>query len=299
MATSVDNSDALDVQPSTAVDYQDLRSLDVGEEGAKHFGKGFPSPQSSWRRVCPTNRLVLALIAACGILTLSVVVLGFQGVQLNAEKWGTTKALNSFNQTVWTGLSSLQNKRNSTGWRLTSLGKLLMAHSVKMKKANDLFQEQLENLQQDSRSFSCDLVEMRSNGTKSGCCPKDWQIFQESCYWMSRSTLSWENAKSNCERKNAHLVIFNSPEEKRFINQRKRSGYTWIGLTDVSGAWKWVDGSTYTFRKNDWVENQPDHWYGHGLGGGEDCVHMYSSGLWNDNHCSRSFYWICEMELKF
>ncbi|KAH0626066.1 hypothetical protein JD844_000785 [Phrynosoma platyrhinos] len=185
MATSVVNSDTLDVQPSTSVNYQDLESLDEGDER-------FPSPQSSCRRVCPTNRLVLALMAACGILTLSVVVLGFQG-------------------------------------------------------------------------------------TKSGCCPKDWQMFQESCYWMSRATLSWENAKRNCERKNAHL---------RFINQRKRPVMIWIGLTDVSGNW------------NDWMENQPDHWYGHGLGGGEDCVHMNAGGAWNDNHCSRAFYWICEMELK-
>ncbi|XP_060635893.2 asialoglycoprotein receptor 1-like [Anolis sagrei] len=297
MATSVVNSPALDDQPSTAADYQDLRSLEEGDESGPSSWKAPPLTQSSWRRVCPTSRLVLALMAACSILTLSVVALGFQGVQLNSEKWGAMEAIKSFNQTVWTGLNGLRNKRNSTGWKLKSLEKILTDRNEKMKKANKIFEEQLDTLQQDSKSFHCALVEMKSNGTRSGCCPKNWLQFQESCYWMSSGTLSWENAKRNCERKNSHLLIFNSPEEKRFIYQR-RSSSTWIGLTDVTGDWKWVDGSSYTLNRDDWQPNQPDHWYGHNLGGGEDCVHLTSDGAWNDNHCSRSFYWICEMELK-
>ncbi|KAF7236764.1 Asialoglycoprotein receptor 1 [Varanus komodoensis] len=157
---------------------------------------------------------------------------------------------------------------------------------------------QLSNLQQDTKEVHCELVEMKSNGTKSGCCPKGWLAFKESCYWISSVTASWNNAQRDCERKQGHLVTINSPEEKVFVNQRKKPRHTWIGLTDVSGIWKWSDGTLYSFDRADWSQGQPDHWYGHGLGGGEDCVEMYPNGDWNDSHCSLLYYWICEMPLK-
>ncbi|XP_062992565.1 asialoglycoprotein receptor 1-like [Elgaria multicarinata webbii] len=300
MATSVVNSAAGDYepQPTMAADYQDLKSLDVADESGKRFGRGLPPSQSSWRRICPTNRLVLILMGLCTILALSVGILGIQGVQLSRDQWGTQEALKSFNKTVSSGLSILQRKRNSTSWKLAALEKTLSTDNDKMEKVRKLIQGQLDTLQEDTRTFQCDLVELKSNGTKSGCCPKGWIIFQESCYWMSRSTMSWGSAKSDCQRKKAHLVALNSPEEARFVNQRRRPGHTWIGLTDVSGTWKWEDGTLYTLKQTDWSEGQPDHWYGHDLGGGEDCVEIYPSGYWNDNHCSRSFGWVCEMALK-
>ncbi|XP_077772924.1 asialoglycoprotein receptor 1-like isoform X3 [Podarcis muralis] len=228
-------------EPSVAKEYEDLQSLDVPGERGQHFGRALPPFQSPWRRICPTNRLVLVLMGFCFVLTLSVALLG------------------------------IQIKKQVEG--------------------------QLDTLKQDSRAFRCELVEMRSNGSKTGCCPKGWKNFEESCYWMSQDAASWNQAKLDCEKKDAHLVIINSPQEKRFVSQRWRSVDIWIGLTDVTGVWKWVDGTSYMLQQEDWAEGQPDHWYGHGLGGGEDCVQAYSNGLWNDNHCSLRFSWMCEMEL--
>uniref|UniRef100_A0A8D2LD30 C-type lectin domain-containing protein n=1 Tax=Varanus komodoensis TaxID=61221 RepID=A0A8D2LD30_VARKO len=70
---------------------------------------------------------------------------------------------------------------------------------------------------------------------------------RSSCYWISSVTASWNNAQRDCERKQGHLVTINSPEEKVFVNQRKKPRHTWIGLTDVSGIWKWSDGTLYSF----------------------------------------------------
>lgn len=72
---------------------------------------------------------------------------------------------------------------------------------------------------------------------------------------------------------------------------------TWIGLTDQNGPWRWVDGTDYEKGFTHWAPKQPDNWYGHGLGGGEDCAHFTSDGRWNDDVCQRPYRWVCEMKL--
>lgn len=47
-----------------------------------------------------------------------------------------------------------------------------------------------------------------------------------------------------------------------------------------------------------WRPLQPDDWYGHGLGGGEDCAHFTPDGRWNDDVCQRPYRWVCETELN-
>ncbi|XP_044273064.1 asialoglycoprotein receptor 1-like [Varanus komodoensis] len=283
MATSVVNPAASEPQPAAAMEDQDFGSLDVADESGRRFG---------------TGRLVLLLTALGAVLTLAVVIVGVRGIQLGGEQRGTREALQSFNQTFFSQLSGLRHRRNSTEQKLAALWKTLQGHGSKIEKDQKRLRVQLSNLQQDTKEVHCELVEMKSNGTKSGCCPKGWLAFKESCYWISSVTASWNNAQRDCERKQGHLVTINSPEEKVFVNQRKKPRHTWIGLTDVSGIWKWSDGTLYSFDRADWSQGQPDHWYGHGLGGGEDCVEMYPNGDWNDSHCSLLYYWICEMPLK-
>ena len=45
-----------------------------------------------------------------------------------------------------------------------------------------------------------------------------------------------------------------------------------------------------------WAPEQPDDWYGHGLGGGEDCAHITVDGRWNDDVCPRPYRWVCEAQ---
>lgn len=54
---------------------------------------------------------------------------------------------------------------------------------------------------------------------------------------------------------------------------------------------------TCVFVHRNWAPLQPDNWFGHGLGGGEDCAHITTGGPWNDDVCQRTFRWICEMKL--
>ncbi|XP_063157809.1 asialoglycoprotein receptor 1-like isoform X2 [Candoia aspera] len=289
--------EALEPQPMAEADYEALQSPNVAGESGKDFGEGLPLPKSSFRRVCPTSRLVLALMVFCGILILSVSILGIQGIQFSKGLQETRKELQNFNQTSMLGVGNLKNKRNSTGWKLAMLEQALTRENDKLEKVKERTQSQLDVIERSARTLHCELAEMKSNGSKSGCCPRGWLTFRSSCYWTTQSTETWKGASLNCESKKSHLVIINSPDEKAFVNRHRHPYFTWIGLTDVSGTWKWVDESLYSFDPKDWDEGQPDHWYGHGLGGGEDCVHFGTSGLWNDNHCSRMFNWVCEMEL--
>ncbi|XP_058037775.1 asialoglycoprotein receptor 1-like [Ahaetulla prasina] len=283
--------------PTTPKTYENFQSADVEKEYEAHFEKDFPLSKSFPQRLCPTSRLILGLMVFCAVLILSVSILGIQGIRFSKSLQGTQKGVQNITQTIQQGVTNLKAKRSSTRLSLAELEKTLQQENDTLLKVMKLYQMQLETLELNSRALRCEIVEMKSNGSKSGCCPRGWLTFRSSCYWTTRSRKTWQGAKKDCEDKKAHLVIFNSADEKAFVTTHKQGSNTWIGLTDSSGDWKWVDGSAYTVDPEDWAEGQPDHWYGHGAGGGEDCAHMREDSLWNDNICSRMFTWVCEMQL--
>ncbi|KAM3823994.1 asialoglycoprotein receptor 1-like [Vipera latastei] len=283
--------------PTTPETYEEFQSAKGEEKYKKHFEKDFPLSNSISRRVCPTNRLLLVLMVFCAVLILSVSILGVQGLWFTKTLQETQKGVQNISQMIQQGVTTLKGKRQNTTSKLTALEKILLQENDKFSKVMKLSETQLDTIEQNSRALRCEIIEIKSNGSKSGCCPKGWLTFRSSCYWTPQSTDTWQGAKTACQQKKSHLVIINSAEEKVFVKNGRHGSDTWIGLTDESGSWKWVDGSAYEVDPKDWAPGQPDHWYGHGLGGGEDCAHMLGNGLWNDNHCSRSFTWVCEMEL--
>ncbi|XP_060540655.1 asialoglycoprotein receptor 1-like isoform X1 [Pantherophis guttatus] len=296
MATSVVNMEASEA-PTTPEMYENFQSANVEKEYEADFEKDFPLSKSFPQRVCPTSRLLLVLMVFCGVLILSVSILGIQGVRFTQSLQGTQKGVQNLTQTVQQEVTNLQAKRNSTRTRLAELEKTMQQENDKLFKVMVQVEIQLDTLEKNSRALHCEIIEMKSNGSKSGCCPRGWVNFRSSCYWTTQSTDTWQGAKKDCEDKKAHLVILNSADETDFVKRHRQGSNTWIGLTDSSGDWKWVDGSAYSVDPKDWDVGQPDHWYGHGSGGGEDCAHIISNGLWNDNVCSRMFPWVCEMEL--
>ncbi|MBZ3870503.1 Asialoglycoprotein receptor 1 [Sciurus carolinensis] len=149
----------------------------------------------------------------------------------------------------------------------------------------------------DLRSLSCQMAVLQGNGSVRTCCPINWVEHEGSCYWFSSSGRPWPEADKYCQLENAHLVVVTSWEEQKFVQHHMGPLNTWIGLTDQNGPWKWVDGTDYETGFKNWRPDQPDDWYGHGLGGGEDCAHFTPDGRWNDDFCQRPYRWVCETEL--
>nr|XP_055065206.1 C-type lectin domain family 4 member E-like [Misgurnus anguillicaudatus] len=71
-----------------------------------------------------------------------------------------------------------------------------------------------------------------------------------SFYYISSEYKSWNNSRRDCEQRGANLVTINNKEEQEFL-QKATSGhyYYWIGLSKEGEVWKWVDGTTLTFRQ--------------------------------------------------
>ncbi|XP_047435127.1 CD209 antigen-like isoform X2 [Mugil cephalus] len=131
---------------------------------------------------------------------------------------------------------------------------------------------------------------------KAKTCPSGWRKFQNSCYFSSASKKTWKLSRDYCQSKGADLAIVKSPEEMSFLNGMVGGGKeVWIGLTDegVEGHWKWVDGTDLTISY--WGSGQPNSYSGRN----QDCVEFRQrstgNGDWNDEDCTATQNWICEM----
>ncbi|XP_045074379.1 C-type lectin domain family 4 member E-like [Coregonus clupeaformis] len=129
-------------------------------------------------------------------------------------------------------------------------------------------------------------------------CPKGWQKFESSWYFLSTETKTWMESREDCLERGADLVIVNSDKEQEFLfGLDKRA---WIGLTDsvTEGTWRWVDRTPLT-TPSYWYQQQPDNGNDDPANGEEDCVELNTETwlpvkAWNDQSCEDNRHWICE-----
>ncbi|XP_049321441.1 C-type lectin domain family 10 member A-like isoform X2 [Astyanax mexicanus] len=154
-------------------------------------------------------------------------------------------------------------------------------------------------LQSTDQRVMAALAEMKAklenkNVTTVSSCKSGWTSFGSRCYFFSSDQLNWHQARDYCRSQNSFLLTVESDEELAFIKTRI-TAFHWVGLTDeVTGQWRWDDGTPYIMNKDQWVPGQPDDWKDHGLGEeGEDCGHLKPGGKLNDVHCSTRMRYIC------
>ncbi|KAL2097692.1 hypothetical protein ACEWY4_006899 [Coilia grayii] len=119
-----------------------------------------------------------------------------------------------------------------------------------------------------------------------------WTFFRSSLYYISSERKSWHNARDDCRKRQADLVIINNGDEQEFLTEFKKE--FWIGLTDSDGTWKWVDGTLLT--TGFWDSGQPNSYDGN-----EDCAEIRERSYltnWNDDLCTRSQLWACEKKIQ-
>ncbi|KFW01149.1 C-type lectin domain family 4 member E, partial [Eurypyga helias] len=91
------------------------------------------------------------------------------------------------------------------------------------------------------------------------CCPKGWERFQKSCYFLSEDAMPMAESVQNCTGMGSHLVVINSEAEqvRAFTNAYETKYY--IGLIAYkSGQWQWVDQTPYEKAATFWKPGEPN-----------------------------------------
>ncbi|KAK7503239.1 hypothetical protein BaRGS_00005504 [Batillaria attramentaria] len=119
-------------------------------------------------------------------------------------------------------------------------------------------------------------------------CDEGWHQFEDSCYYFSNNSASWNESRKACQGMGADLVIISSEEVQNFTLQWLKAR-TWIGLwqEQPDTTWTWVDGSQVSYRH--WMTGEPNNLTN------EDCAEMIiPEGFWNDIPCSERKLSICQ-----
>ncbi|XP_062392346.1 asialoglycoprotein receptor 1-like isoform X2 [Sardina pilchardus] len=233
-------------------------------------------------------------------LTVSTKALS-SGLQDTASQQGTTMqeletAVRNMSSTLNSVASKMQETVGQQERRLMNLetkadnmASSLNSLSSKLEQTDEKLMTMLTNMTAEIMSIK------RSKDKITYSCTENWKLHETSCYLFSSNTLPWHKAVDYCKTQSATLLIINNQDEWMFIIKRSVPTNYWIGLTDeLTGQWRWVDGTPYVMDKSKWEVGQPDDWTKHGLGGGEDCAHIQWNAKLNDDHCTREHKYICE-----
>jgi hypothetical protein len=130
----------------------------------------------------------------------------------------------------------------------------------------------------------------------------------ESQYVICPEGLTYEDARSDCVRRNATLAAIGSPEENEFVATSAKSiinNNLWLGGTrDDLYIWRWPDGSVFWrggpggSAEGDsfviWVPGEPND-SSSVTTDPERCLALtFNSNGWNDRACSLLLPYICE-----
>ncbi|XP_025098295.1 asialoglycoprotein receptor 2-like [Pomacea canaliculata] len=130
-------------------------------------------------------------------------------------------------------------------------------------------------------------------------CDNEWTSYDNSCYMLGADQVTWTDAEEMCRLVSADLVKIESADEndfvKRLVVSHNAAHSVWIAATDVfsEGKFTWLpEGEPVIF--TDWAAGEPNHFTGPES---EDCVMLDigKSWHWNDNSCSTTAYFVCEM----
>ncbi|NXA38235.1 CLC4D protein, partial [Eudromia elegans] len=92
------------------------------------------------------------------------------------------------------------------------------------------------------------------------CCPKEWKLFQKSCYYISTDNMSWNDSRENCTRMGSHLVVIKTEAEQVSAGLREMTRNYYIGLSAQKvGEWHWVDQTPLNVTAAFWRAGEPSN----------------------------------------
>ncbi|XP_078701811.1 uncharacterized protein LOC144927891 isoform X4 [Branchiostoma floridae x Branchiostoma belcheri] len=120
-------------------------------------------------------------------------------------------------------------------------------------------------------------------------CKIGWREYNDNCYKLGETKLSWFKAREECNKHGANLASIQSREENNFLKYfvkkvlrprpSRSSCQVWIGLRNERG-WHWAHGARLTY--TNWAPGEPSG-KGFWLTAREDCGSMYTMkvGAWD------------------
>ncbi|XP_057572285.1 C-type lectin domain family 10 member A-like [Hippopotamus amphibius kiboko] len=307
-----------------SVKYEDLQYLE-SEKKSQGVTDGPPRPQTFLQRLLSGPRPLLLSLGLGLLLLVGICVIGSQNSKFQRDLATLRTTFSNFTSHAMANVRALNSQGEAGGSlqkMVTALKAEVESHKQERQAACSLndkvlsLESRLEKQQRELmagysdmflrvqqlvnnlNSLTCKVAALKGNGSQNNCCPTNWLEYEGKCYWFSSSGKPWPEAEKYCQLEGAHLVVINSREEQDFVQAHLGPSFTWMGLSDPDGVWKWADGMDYETNLKNWKPGQPDNWHGHELGGGEDCAHFYPDGMWNDDACQRPYHWICEAGLS-
>ncbi|XP_054630892.1 lactose-binding lectin l-2-like [Dunckerocampus dactyliophorus] len=133
----------------------------------------------------------------------------------------------------------------------------------------------------------------------AGGCRLPWRYHEGGCYLFVDNKKTWHDAENDCRANDGHLASVPTKATFDFLyglTGRRWNTWVWVGGYKESGVWRWVDGSTFSVKKDGegdskdaiWGPDAPDNRLGK-----RDCVQMYSGGLFEGN-CIYNQQFICQ-----
>ncbi|XP_027628974.1 asialoglycoprotein receptor 1 isoform X1 [Tupaia chinensis] len=226
-------------------EYQDLQHLDNDEHDHPQVRKAPPASQPVLRRLCSGPRLLLLSLGLSLLLLVVVGVIGSQNSQLQSELHALKETLSNFTVSTEAEIKTLSTQGGSAGRKMKLLESQLEKQQQDLSEDHSSLMLHVKQFVSDLRSLSCQMAVLQGNASASTCCPVNWVEHEGSCYWFSRSGKSWHEADKYCQLENSHLVVVTSWEEQKFVQHHTGPVNTWMGLSDQSGPWKWVDETDY------------------------------------------------------
>jgi len=126
----------------------------------------------------------------------------------------------------------------------------------------------------DKISFTVGTGSLSGRGT-----PVASRIYDKKLYQVYQKSCTWLEAKKLCEKYVGHLATVSDPAENEVVaGLAQDTGMElWIGAESYSNNsnFTWVDGTTWSY--TNWNTGEPNN-----DSGVENCLHLLSTGFWND-----------------
>ncbi|XP_053481739.1 killer cell lectin-like receptor subfamily B member 1B allele B isoform X4 [Ictalurus furcatus] len=131
-----------------------------------------------------------------------------------------------------------------------------------------------------------------NQGYRCPACEKGWLKFENSCYFIARTRLTWQQSREDCQTRGGDLaVIDNEGLQKRLTEIR--SVLYWIGLHySEKQQWMWINNTAPT--QSYWAHGQPR------LNSQGSCALLKAersqTNNWISNRCGVLSQYICQRD---